>query len=303
MLNMSRQALNLDADSIRIENVLIDGCTPFAPIQNLSEQMPLRLKDATTALISNCTVINSTTPYVVMAGQTHEDEPRLPVVQFKNTLFWNNQFDAFEAEVAHYDWPNWDSFRPGRFDYCDLPVVPSYGADNLLAVDPAFDPIHHAPYLAVNSPCVDAGDPSVVFQDAEDPANPGSALWPSLGTLRGDVGFTGGPHAVVAPDSIWSAVPAWEPPLTPRAFTLGAPWPNPFNPVTQIPVLLSRPSLARLTVHNVLGQQIAVLHDGLLPAGRHVFRWDARRLASGLYFLTLTVDLEKTQTRAVTLLR
>jgi hypothetical protein len=56
-------------------------------------------------------------------------------------------------------------------------------------------------------------------------------------------------------------------------------------------------------VHNVLGQQVAVLHDGLLPAGRCAFRWNASGQASGLYFVTLTVDLDKTATRAITLLR
>lgn len=302
MLNMSRQALNLDADSIRLENVLIDGCTPFASLQTRSEQMPLRFKKATTALISNCTVMNCTTPYVVMAGQTPRDEPRVPVIHFENTLFWNNQYDEFEAEVAEFDWPGWDSFRPGRFDYCELPLVPSYGANNLINTDPHFDPDRHAPYLAPDSPCIDAGDPDPFFNDAEDPANHGFALWPGLGTLRGDIGFTGGPHAVLAPDSSWSALRPWEPRL-PHSFTLGEPWPNPFNPVTQIPVELARPSLVHLVVHNVLGQQITVLNDGLLPAGRRAFRWEAQGQASGLYFISMQVDLDKAQTRAVTLLR
>jgi hypothetical protein len=264
--------------------------------------MPLRLDCAEPSFVRNCTILNSTTPYVVMAGMTLYQEPRVPLVTFENCLFWNNQYDRFEALVAPHDVPGWDSYRPGRFNNCLMPLMPDYGQDNLVGVNPLFHPDWIPPYLAPQSPCIDAGNPDPVWNDLEDPANPGFALWPSQGGLRNDIGFTGGPHAALL-DTNWVDVAPWEPRTTPLTFTLGAPWPNPFNPVTQVPVLLARPSLARLTVHNVLGQQVAVLHDGLLPTGRHVYRWDARRQASGLYFLTLTVDLEKTQTRAVTLLR
>jgi len=56
-------------------------------------------------------------------------------------------------------------------------------------------------------------------------------------------------------------------------------------------------------VHNLLGQEVAVLNDGVLPSGTFYRRWDAQGQASGLYFITLQVDLDRTETRAVTLLR
>ncbi len=49
------------------------------------------------------------------------------------------------------------------------------------------------------SPCVDAGNPLVLFNDLEDPANPGNALFPSRGTLLNDMGAYGGPLAAIMP--------------------------------------------------------------------------------------------------------
>ena len=58
---------------------------------------------------------------------------------------------------------------------------------------PVFRDTSH--YLESTSPGVDAGDPTVQFDDPEDPLHPGSALWPSKGTTRCDMGAYGGPAA------------------------------------------------------------------------------------------------------------
>jgi type IV secretory pathway protease TraF len=76
------------------------------------------------------------------------------------------------------------------------------------------------------------------------------------------------------------------------ALALEQNFPNPFNPVTEIP--FSIPSAARVAVriHDVRGARVATLFDGRLEAGRHVLPWtgvdDAgRAVASGPYFYTL----------------
>ena len=48
-------------------------------------------------------------------------------------------------------------------------------------------------FLSSGSPCVDAGNPDLNFNDPEDPMNPGFAEFPSLGGLRNDIGAYGGP--------------------------------------------------------------------------------------------------------------
>lgn len=61
-------------------------------------------------------------------------------------------------------------------------------------------------------------------------------------------------------------------------------YPNPFNPTTKIEFALPKQSMVDLKVYNVLGQEVAALVNGMLNAGHHAVTFDARRLASGLYF-------------------
>ena len=58
-------------------------------------------------------------------------------------------------------------------------------------------------HLQLESPAIDAGDPDPVYNDPEDPANPGYALYPAMGTVRNDMGAFGGQCSVepIAPFS------------------------------------------------------------------------------------------------------
>lgn len=69
----------------------------------------------------------------------------------------------------------------------------------------------------------------------------------------------------------------------PDTFRLYANFPNPFNPSTNIAFDLPEPGVVTLKVYNLLGQEVAVLVDRTLTAGRHTARFDARHLPSGIY--------------------
>lgn len=70
----------------------------------------------------------------------------------------------------------------------------------------------------------------------------------------------------------------------PGHFRLGSNYPNPFNPATTIAFELPQAGPVRLVVFDALGRQVAVLVDGLLPAGRHTVPFRAEGLPSGVYF-------------------
>ncbi len=79
---------------------------------------------------------------------------------------------------------------------------------------------------------------------------------------------------------------------TPRTFALSQNYPNPFNPETTIEFQLPVRSSARLVVTNLLGQTVAVLVDGKLPAGVHRVVWNGldsqgRPVPSGVYLYRL----------------
>jgi hypothetical protein len=78
--------------------------------------------------------------------------------------------------------------------------------------------------------------------------------------------------------------------------------PNPFNAETVIAFDLPEAGQVSLEVYNLMGQKVATLIDGNMPAGQHSVTWDASRFASGIYFYKLTAG-DKIITKRMTLLK
>jgi len=73
-------------------------------------------------------------------------------------------------------------------------------------------------------------------------------------------------------------------------FVLSQNYPNPFNPTTTIPFELQKRSHVRLTLSNILGEEIGVMADGEFGAGRHEIALDAGNLAAGVYFYKIETE-------------
>jgi hypothetical protein len=74
----------------------------------------------------------------------------------------------------------------------------------------------------------------------------------------------------------------------PTSFGLVDASPNPFNPSTTIAYEVPEPTSVRITVYNMLGQEIVRLVDGQHTPGRYSITWDGRNasgvsVASGIY--------------------
>jgi len=68
-------------------------------------------------------------------------------------------------------------------------------------------------------------------------------------------------------------------------------YPNPFNPGTTIMFILDRPSDVKLTVFNMLGQEVAVILDRSCQQGEYRLDWNAApELSSGVYFYELKTE-------------
>jgi 3-phytase len=86
-----------------------------------------------------------------------------------------------------------------------------------------------------------------------------------------------------------------EQPLIPEAATLHQNYPNPFNPSTVIGYQLQRAGEVKLSIYNLLGQEVATLVNGYQAAGSHEVSWDALRpngdaLPGGIYFAQLQAE-------------
>lgn len=75
----------------------------------------------------------------------------------------------------------------------------------------------------------------------------------------------------------------------PEAFTLKPNYPNPFNPQTTIAFELARAGEVLVSIYNAEGKLITTLVEGQLRAGGHNVVWDAKGVASGVYFVELRV--------------
>ncbi len=119
-------------------------------------------------------------------------------------------------------------------------------------------------------------------------AENGAVTWPSSYTM---------PTLTWKIDDLdWEAAPDYNTPNTSaedetevvREFALNQNYPNPFNPTTNISFSLADAAPVKLTVYNLLGQEVTTLISGkLMNAGTHNVAFNAASLSSGVYIYRL----------------
>jgi len=119
-------------------------------------------------------------------------------------------------------------------------------------------------------------------------AENGAVTWPSSYTM---------PTLTWKIDDLdWEAAPDYNTPTTSaenetevvREFALNQNYPNPFNPTTNISFSLADAAPVKLTVYNLLGQEVATLISGkVMNAGTHNVAFNAASLSSGVYIYRL----------------
>jgi hypothetical protein len=72
-------------------------------------------------------------------------------------------------------------------------------------------------------------------------------------------------------------------------------YPNPFNPSTSIRFNLEKETFVSLKIYDMLGQEVAILVDGIRPGGRNEVVWNGvnkenKSLSAGTYIYSLKVD-------------
>lgn len=132
-----------------------------------------------------------------------------------------------------------------------------------------------------------------------------SDSWVSLGTYRFDQGTTGFVRLGDASDTTgqeivfdavrWSLRSAVAVNLAgngrlPARDELSQNFPNPFNPSTRISFTLGSESNVRLSVYNILGEEVDILEEGRRAQGPHETKWSPTHLPSGIYVGVLEVS-------------
>ena len=203
-----------------------------------------------------------------------------------NTIFWANS--AYYGAEIDFD----DSSSP-YFTYCD--IQGGWAGEGNIDIDPLFrDPENGDFHLMStecgdpdDSPCIDAGNPSIldIILDCD---------W-GLGSERSDIGAYGGGDSVLV--EIEEKVIE-----IPRSFALFQNYPNPFNASTIIEYSLPSPSDVTIEIYDLLGRRVETLIKGEQPAGYHHVVWDAKGQSSGMYFYRIQAG-EYVETRKMVLLK
>ncbi len=171
---------------------------------------------------------------------------------------------------------NYRGLRPAQAAALSPQAVELAAGDSLLVTFAIFPPLFSKPYLSTYSP-------RAVVRSRF-----------GLGTTTFEKEIRFRLVGTLAVDGQGGAVPAH--------FALRQNHPNPFNPQTRIAFDLPVGAMVSLKVYNALGAEVAILSEEKLPAGTHSVTFDARGLASGVYFYRLRAG-DQVATRRMSLVR
>ncbi|CAN5517161.1 hypothetical protein BH10BAC5_BH10BAC5_24240 [soil metagenome] len=79
--------------------------------------------------------------------------------------------------------------------------------------------------------------------------------------------------------------------IIPASFSLNQNYPNPFNPTTSIKFDMMKSGVVTLKIYDASGKEVSTLiNNEYVPAGTNEVSFDAKNLASGIYFYTLSTN-------------
>jgi hypothetical protein len=90
--------------------------------------------------------------------------------------------------------------------------------------------------------------------------------------------------------------------ILPIYYYLARPYPNPFNPVTNLQYSLPVNTDVELVIYDISGRQVQTLISDFKTAGHHSVNWNASSYPSGMYLVKM-VTREFTQTQKVVLIK
>ncbi|MDK9700657.1 MAG: C25 family cysteine peptidase, partial [bacterium] len=88
----------------------------------------------------------------------------------------------------------------------------------------------------------------------------------------------------------------------PETFQVSEPYPNPFNPETQIDISLPNTGKVTVAIFDALGRQVDLLYSGTLNAGVYPMTVRGKSLSAGVYFVSIRCN-NTTAIRKVVLLK
>jgi hypothetical protein len=73
-------------------------------------------------------------------------------------------------------------------------------------------------------------------------------------------------------------------------YNIGSAYPNPFNPMTVVPVNLAKDAAVRAQLYDITGRPLQELQNGTLSAGSHALTVNGANLSTGIYFVRININ-------------
>ncbi len=201
-------------------------------------------------------------------------------VVLKNNILWGNT-----AALLQFSQIKLANGGTVQGSYNDVQVTLT-GSGNI-NTDPYFtDSISF--YLPPSvSLAVDAGDSSTIYNDLEDAANPGLALFPSVVSLRNDMGVYGGPKAKLLPVLHFIPVGISENQLLESSLLI---YPNPIGTQIKISLKLEKPVELHLKLMDISGEDLKDLDVPKESTESCLVTMDVHEIPAGNYILSLSTE-------------
>jgi hypothetical protein len=211
----------------------------------------------------------------------YEDDKFLDILAYGNYLFVQQQIGG---DAYHYG-----RYRLVIFDITDIenPVeVAEYRVPSKIIEMRILDE-----YLYYSH------DRGLRVLDISDPENPFlTGFYNTRGRL---LHFDVQDHRVIASEEYFFEIFEFDPETAiyeqqqspfPDRFHIERVYPNPFNSIVNITVLLDHPLVLNARLFDILGRQVAEMKPETVQAGEKTFSWHLNELPSGVYFLRMETD-------------
>ena len=90
--------------------------------------------------------------------------------------------------------------------------------------------------------------------------------------------------------------------LLPNEIKLYPPYPNPFNPHTQISFSVDKTTFISINIYDINGRLVKNIHNEKTPTGYHQLIWNSDNISSGIYFVVLQSE-DKVKTHKLMLMK
>jgi len=274
-------------------NITVVGPMPTPDFTgfNSNYKRGAHLRRSTLTSIYNSIVMGYPTGLFIQS-QNSANDALANNLQIENTIFTGSQSGKLlSSDVSGFDitsWFNTASFNNKTFaTSAEVGLIDPFKADGPNAA-PQIGSVAATGASFTNARLLESFFTPTSFVGALDPADRWDLSWTNYDPQNTDYTITSVKENIVD--------------VLPNDFDLSQNYPNPFNPSTKISFSISNDNIVRLSVYNLLGQEVSVLVDGYKKAGKYEIDWTAENLSSGIYFYKLKTE-KLTLTRKMSLIK